>query len=292
MAEVKKALREIDKPFYRYWQALYHSFFNNRLYVDVGKRWRGFGIAYLLFLMFVVTLPFSMRVTLDFKNFFMEDLVLPLEQLPTLYIQNGLVSLDKPMPYIIKNKANKVVAIVDTTGAVNTINQTAYPDLNILITKDRLFYRFPSPQFFFKNDDVQQTASPIYVYPFNTHSNSVFDGKVWVKDSGILKLKYFFSAMIYPTIALVFFALFLVLLLAFALMGQFIAKLLKFSISFKQACRLIMVSVTPFMVILWCYLTIGWLTNRFGFVLPLILIFYFCFAVLSLKRESQKLVVS
>ena len=290
MPEEIKALREVDKPFYRYWQALYHSFFNSRLYVDVGKRWRGFGILYLLLLMFVVTLPFSIRVSHDFQKFFMEDLVQPLQQLPMLYIQNGIVTLDKPMPYIIKNKSGQAVAIVDTTGKINTIDNSN-PHLNILITKDRLFYRFPSPQFFF-DTNTQPMNTPIYLYPFSKQSNSVFDGKAWIKGSNILSLKYFFSALIYPTVALVFFGVFLVVLLAFALMGQFIAKLLNFSLNYRQACRLMMVSVTPFMVVLWTYLTLGSLNNKYGFLLPLILILYFCFAVLSLKRESQKMVVS
>ncbi|ARG97327.1 DUF1189 family protein [Legionella micdadei] len=291
MVKGKKTLREIDRPFYHYWQALYHSFFNNELYVDVGKRWKGLGIGYLLLLMFVVTLPFALRVATDFNRFFVEDLVQPLQQLPTLYIQNGTVSLDKPMPYVVKNKYNQVVAIVDTTGTVKTIDKT-YPFLSILITKDKLFYRFPSPQFFFNINNVQNPVSPIYVYPFNEHSNAVFDGKEWVKASGMSKLKLFFAILIYPTVALVFFAIFLIILLAFALMGQFIAKLFKFSITYKQSSRLTMVSITPFMAVLWILLTLGRFSNQYGFFMPLLFIAYFCYAVISLKRESQKLVVA
>lgn len=290
MTEERKALRKIDKPFFRYWQALYHSFFNNELYVDVGKRWKGLGIGYLLLLMFVVTLPFSWRVTVDFKQFFAEQLILPLQQLPKMYIQNGNVSLNQPMPYVIKNKQNQAVAIVDTTGVVKTIDQT-YPFLTILITKDKLFYRFPSPQFFYTTNNVQTPVSPIYVYPFNKQSNSIFDGKEWVKTSGISHLKFFFATLIYPTVALIFFAVFVFVLLAFALMGQFIAYLFKFSLSYRQASRLSMVSITPFMVVLWIFLTIGHFSTQSGFFLPLLFIAYYGYAVISLKRESQKLVV-
>lgn len=292
MAKKDQALREIDRPFYRYWQALYHSFFNNRLYVDVGKRWKGFGLGYFLLLICVVTLPFALRLAFDTNRMFKEDMILPLQQLPTIYIQNGQVSLDKPMPYLIKNKANQVILIVDTTGTVNSINN-AYPYLNILITKDKIFFRFPSPRFFFSsNNDVQKIPSPIYVTPFSKDSNTVFEGKEWVKQSGLSRLKYFFMFLIYPTMVLLFFALFLVIFLSFALLGQVLAALLRFSISYKQACRLMFVSATPFMIFLWILLALGWFSNRFGFVLPLILIFYFCYAVFSLKRESGKLVVS
>lgn len=289
MTKKNKSLRPIDKPFYHYWQALYHSFFNNRLYVDVGKRWKGLGIGYLLFLMFVVTLPFSLRVIIDFNRFFMEDLVQPLQQLPKLYIQNGTVSLNKPMPYIIKNKQNQVVAIVDTTGTVNTIDGS-FPFLTVLITKDKLFYHFPSPQFFFNTNAVQNPANPVYVYSFKKESNTVFVGSEWVKSSSILNLKRFFAILIYPTVVFIFFAFFLVILLALALLGQLAAKLLRFTITYQQSCRLIMVSATPFMVVLWILLVLGWFSNRIGFFMPLLLILYFCFAVIALKQESQKLV--
>lgn len=75
-------------------------------------------------------------------------------------------------------------------------------------------------------------------------------------------------------------------------MGQFIAKLFKFSISYPQSCRLAMVSITPFMVVLWILLTLGRFSNQYGFFMPLIFIIYFSYAVVSLKRESQKLVVA
>ena len=290
MAKTAKALREIDKPIYRYWQALYHSFFNPRLYVDVCKRWQGYGVLYLLLLMFVATIPFSVRVALNFNQFFDEALVKPLQQLPIIYIQNGNVSLNQPIPYLIKNASHQIVAIVDTSGAVNAITE-AYPYLNILITKDKLYYRFPSPRFFYDTQNAPHDAQPIYIYPFSKESNSIFVGKDWVNTSGIMNLKMFFTFIIYPTIALVFFAVFLVIFLAFSLMGQFIARLFHITISYKQACREVMVSATPFVVILWIMFCFGIITGRYNFIMPLIFILYYCYAMIALKRESRKLVL-
>lgn len=290
MANERKELREIDKPFYRYWQALYHSFFNGRLYVDVGKRWQGYGLLYLLLVMFVVIIPFSIRVIINFNQFFQEELIKPLMELPTIYIQNGQASLDKPMPYIIKNNKNQAVIIVDTTGTVDSIN-AAYPHLNILITKDKMYYRTPSPQFFFETTKTSQLATPIQVYPFSGQANAIFVGKDWVQSAGIMHLKLFFSALIYPTLALIFFAVFLCLFLAFALMGQFIARLFRITISYKQAARLVMVSATPFMAVMWFSFALGNLEGRFRFLLPLIFIIYYCCAIIALKRESKKVVV-
>jgi Protein of unknown function (DUF1189) len=292
MNDQTKAIREIDKPFYNYWQALYHSFFNPRLYVDVGKRWKGYGITYFLFLMFIVTLPFSLRVLIDFNRFFQDELILPFEQIPKIYIQNGQVKFAKPMPYLIKNKQGQVVIAIDTTGTIKSLNDKNYPYLNILITKDKLFYRFPQPKFFFSTSTATPQKVETYVTPFRGLSDSVFEGKEWVSGAGLKSLEGIFGLMMYPALAFIFFGVFLVLLLVLALMGQVAAKLLGLSINYKQCCRLILVSVTPAMVVLWLLLVLAWMTKGYGFIIPVLLVIYFCYAVLALKRESQKLVRS
>ncbi|CEK10471.1 DUF1189 family protein [Legionella hackeliae] len=291
MTEGKKVLRKIDTPFYNYFQAIVLSFFSRRLYVDVGKRWKGFGLFYLLLVMFIFTLPFALRVVADFSVFFEQQLVEPIKQLPPIYIQNGIVSFDKPMPYLIKNKAGQVVAIVDTTGTVKSIDNT-FPHLAALITKDKFFYRVPSPQFFFTKQPTKE-KDPVYVQPLNENINQIFDGKTWVESSGLSKIKWVSQLIIYPTVALIFFAIYLVFLLVFSLMGQFLARLFfHITISYKQTCRLLAVSATPQIFFLLVGLTLDWLFPGFGLVLIILLAFYFSFAVIALKRESQKLVIS
>ncbi|WP_028388805.1 DUF1189 family protein [Legionella fairfieldensis] len=290
MTKDNKELRDIDRPFYRYWQAWYHSFFNPLLYIDVGKRWKGFGVLYFLLLMLIVTIPFYLRTAINFNQFFNEDLIQPLEQLPAVYIQNGIVSFDKPMPYFIKNKKNQIVSIIDTTGAVTTINET-YPHLQSLITKDKFFYHFPTPHFFFAETDKTKADMPVNVYTFDKNTNTVFVGKEWVKASKLRHLKIFFTVLLYPMIAFMFFSLFLTIFLAVALMGQLVAYLLKFPVGYKQACRLLLVSITPSMIILWVLMALNWVPAGLGIILSALGALYFCFALLSLKRESQKLVI-
>ena len=293
MTKDKKALREIEQPLYNYWQALYHSFFNNRLYIDVCKRWKGYGVLYFLLLMFIVTLPFSVRIIVDFTRNFQNDIIQPLNQLPPLYIQNGNLSFDKPMPYFIKNNKGNVVTIVDTSGSISSINKATYPNLRFLITKDKILYRFPTTANFL-SDGSDEINPTIYTASFDKNYNGVFEGNAWLKSSGLSTLKFFFAFLMYPSIALIFFALFTVFLLALSLMGQFVAKLFGLTISYKQACRLLLVSVTPLMVALWFVLVGGWLPlPAWGGILFLALfVFYFCFAVLSVKYDSQQLVIS
>ncbi|VEG90437.1 DUF1189 family protein [Legionella spiritensis] len=288
MSRKGKALREIDKPVYNYWQALVLSFYSNRLYVDVGKRWRGLGLLYLLLLLVIITLPFSLRMTIDFREYFNTQLLDPLKKLPKLYIQNGQVSLDKPMPYMIRNENGAVVAIVDTTGKIKEMTNK-FPALYVLITKDKIIYRLPTPKFYLSqaSDD---TASPVYVQPISDSANQVFDGSEWANSSGINRLLLLSELTVYPTIVLMFFVIYSAFFLVFAFMAQLIAKLfMKFSLTYRQACRLLTVSSTPQILLLLAALTFNFMFYGFGLLLLILFAAYFGFAVISLKRESHKL---
>jgi hypothetical protein len=281
-------LRDIDAPHYSYWQALYLSFFESKLYVDVAKRWKGFPVGYLLLLMFVVSIPASVRVVEQFHHFFEQQVLMPLKKLPPFYVQNGQVSLDKPMPYLVKNEAGQVIAIVDTSGSVTTIDKR-YPQLAILVTRDKLIYRSPTPPKLFEESAPIPTS--INERPFEKGINQVFDGDEWIKSSGINTIKFLAEIIIYPTIALLFFVVYLGLLFTFSLMAQLVAKVLfKFDLTYGQAIRLLTVSATPQIFVLMMVVAFNLFFVGISFLMIALLAIYFSFAVLSLKRESNKLV--
>ncbi|HEL8434089.1 TPA: hypothetical protein U0D75_002421, partial [Legionella pneumophila] len=87
VAKEKNKLKPIDAPIYSYWQALYMSFYSKRLFVDVGKRWRGIGLIYLLLVVAICSIPFSIRIASDFNKTFNQQIIQPLLQLPTVYVQ-------------------------------------------------------------------------------------------------------------------------------------------------------------------------------------------------------------
>lgn len=281
-------LRDLNSPHYSYWQALYYSFFKRALYVDVGKRWKGLSVLYLVLLMFVASFPFSLRLMFVFDDFFKQQIIRPLENLPELYVQNGLVSLDKPMPYFIKDESGDVIAAVDTSGVITDFS-TSYPKLSVIITKDTFLFRVPeSPQFFkaFKTEPW-----PATIKKFDKDLNQIFDAKQWVESSTIKATRMVINVMIFPTIAVLFFTLYLIFLLAFTLMAQFVAKvLLKFDLTYITAFRLLMVAATPQIFLLQFVMAFDWIFSGLGLVLCIVIAAWFSFAVLSLKRESNKLV--
>lgn len=282
------ALKEVDQPFYGYWQALYHSFFNDKLYIDVGKRWRGFGITYLLLLMFIVTIPYSIYTINRFDHFFNQNLLLPFKKLPPLFIQNGQVSLDKPMPYFVKNDDNEIVAIVDTSGTITTM-EARFPKLSLLITQNKFFYRTPNLSKFF---NTAEENAPINEVTLDKRMTQVFNGEQWIKSSGIGGMRLVFEALVYPSLAAVTFAMYLVFYFAFSFMAQLLAKIvLKHEMSYKQAFRVLVVAGTPQVVVLMLGILFHQLFPGFGLLLISLLAFYFSFGVLSIKRESKKLVL-
>lgn len=282
------AMRKIDAPHYSYGQALYHSFFNDKLYIDIGKRWRGFSFGYLLLLMCLVALPISLRLILDFNHFYNQQVLLPLKKLPEFMVQNGQVSFDKPMPYLVKNDLGDVVSMIDTTGTITDIDNRN-PHLAILITKDSFIYRSPNPPQLFSNTTAPNISVNKQVFP--KEMNQVFDGDAWIESSGIKNFQLLAEIIIYPTVAAFFFMIYLVLLFALSLMAQLVASLLlKFTLTYGQTFRLLTVSSTPQIVALMIAMTLNWFFKGMGFVLIILLAVYFSFAVLALKRASKKLV--
>lgn len=281
-------IRDIDAPHFSYGHALYNAFFNRALYVDVGKRWKGLSVLYLLLLMFVASFPFSLRLMLVFDGFFKHEIIKPLESLPELYVQNGLVSLDKPMPYFIKNESGDVIAIVDTSGAIKDFSP-GYPKLSVIITKDTFLFRVSSPPQLFKS--FNSSEWPATSNTFDKGLNQIFDARQWAESPMIKNTRIAINVLIFPSVAALFFTMYLIFLLAFSLMAQFVAKvLLKFDLTYVTSFRLLMVAITPQVVLLQLVLTLDWIFQGLGMVLCILIAAYFSFAVLSLKRESNKLV--
>jgi hypothetical protein len=289
MAKVKNKLKPINAPIYGYGKALYLSFYSKRLYIDVGKRWRGYGIGYLVLLIALWSIPFSIKMALDLNTLFNEQLTEPLLAIPTIYIQNGEATFDKPMPYLIKNRKNEVVLIVDTTGQVNEFSEK-YPKLTILINKDRVSFRMPGLQALGGAAAINNPNKPL-VQSFGKGENLVFDGKKIVEQGAFIQWKYAGQLMVYPVITVVFFSMFLMIFLILGFLGQLFTRIFfSFRITVQQSSRLLMVATTPMMLVLLGILISNVMFPGYGFLLMVVLSVYFSLAVYSLKSESKRVV--
>jgi hypothetical protein len=204
-----------------------------------------------------------------------------------LYIQNGDLSLDEPMPYKIKDDDGKVVAIIDNTGEISTINKD-YPDLSMLITKDKLYFRQPkSLDFSIKDED----SSKIYSQDMNQLGNEVFDAKEFVHENKIFYLRLIVLVLIYPAIFSFFCTIYTIAMFVLSMLGQTVAlTLFRFTLKYKESCRLLSVAITPQILVIFTFMASGVTFNGSGVFFLILFFSYFCYALASIKIERSMLV--
>lgn len=269
----------------QYSKALYASFYSSVLYVDVVKRWQGLGAGYLLFLIILGSIPLSGRVIVAFNHFFKEEILSPIQALPPLSIQNGEIIYNQPMPYLIKNHKGEVVSIIDTTGTVSEMHQ-AYPQLTILITKNKMDFRPPSYKQFLglaKN----AIGNPIYMRTFDKGLNGVFSGAEWLHSSGISRLNMLMQILVFPCVALFYFGVFGVILLLLSALVQLYADIFfSLKLSFRASYRLLAVAATPTLVLFFFMRCGNFAVLGMGLVYGVLMLSYTSYGLYSAKRFS------
>ena len=287
-----KGLQLGDRPRYRFWQALYMAFYSVQLYVDVARRWRGLGLSYLLLLIACAVAPLSVRLIVVFNHYTNEQFIRPVRELPPVFIRQGEVSFDKKMPYLIKNKEEEVVGIVDTTGQTKGINSAYYPMLTWVLTKNTLYFR-PPPLYLFSSLPVKPFSNPVTTIGLDPEENMVFWGGAWFDATYLNAMKILALCAVFPSLVLFVFMFLAGILLALAWLGQFFARIIfKVRLSYSAASRLVMVALTP--PVLCCF----WLLAADKFILGgaylyiALLAVYFNFAVLMFKRSSNQIAIA
>ena len=291
MRKKQQMPRQIDGPVFGYWQALYMAFYSSRLYVDVAKRWRGFCFVYLLILVAIMAVPLSVRIICDFNHYFNERIISTLEKIPPVPVRNGAFIFDKPMPYLIKDKAGVVVAMIDTNRIVSGMD-AAYPNLVMQISKHAFYFRLPKINLFL-NLPEQPGNHEAVVGTLDNTTPSLFVAKNWGKTHGILKMKWLTAMMVYPFLIPFLVGMFFSCLLVLAMLSQVFSWLiLRYKLTFKEAVRILIVASTAqisVFLILWATQAVFPNITLFYMALSTI---YFSYAVLSVKRESKMMIHS
>lgn len=290
MRNKKQAIKPIDSPNFTYWQAFYLSLFSSRLYIDVMKRWKGFGVLYFLLLVSLISLFTSIRYISEFTSYVNDNYLYSIEHLPLIMLQNGNVSIDEPMPYFVKGKSGDDIIEIDTRRTIDTFPKN-HPTLIFLVTKNKLLMRSPVLKFL---NYAEKTEEPTYIETFDKHSNEVFSGKEWVSTSNFYFIKLLFSVFIYLGSVGAMFGLSLGLNVALSSIGRIISMtILKYSIDFKQSIRLAFVASTGPFCLVSIMNALGLETKLMGgpWYIGLVAL-YFSYGVICVKRESKILVLS
>lgn len=288
--KTKTSLRDINQPLYRYWEAIYLSFYSADVYRDVRLRWKGINAIYLFLVILVFCLPLALKVSNSMLNYFDNKIIQPLEKLPSLYIQNGSVSIDKPMPYFVKNNDGDVIAAIDTTGEIDSFSKD-YPEMTILVTKNAINYRYLTPSNFLGLENQKSSPPKIVKQDLESSENIVLNMKQAINQSGVKKIRFAIQFLIYPILVFSVFSAYMVLMLSFALLGEVIAKtIFKIDLKYKASCRISTLALTPHLAFSLVLAALGFYIPAYGFFAMLILISYYCFGLISVKKDMKQLV--
>lgn len=267
----------------QYGKALYSLFYSSALYANVVRHWQGFGIGYLLFLIILGTVPLSVRVVIEFNHFFSEEILFPVQSLPLLPIENGEISYNQPMPYLIRNNKGEVVSIIDTTGTVSDMKQE-YPQLVVLITKNKMILRPPSYKQFLglAKDNI---GNPIYTRTFDKELNGLLSGKEWIDSTGISKLNILMQILVFPCVTLFYFGVFGIMLLLLSALVQLYSDIFfSLKLPFKASCRLLAVAATPTLELFFFMRAGNFAVPGMGLVFGVLLLSYLSYGLYSVKR--------
>jgi hypothetical protein len=267
----------------QYSKALYTSFYSSILYADVVKRWQGSGMGYLLFLIILGAIPFSGRVIVEFNDFFKEEIVFPINALPLLPIKNGEIIYNQPMPYLIKNNKGEVVSIIDTTGTVSEMNR-AYPQLSVLITKNKMYFRPPGYKQFLGMTKVT-IGNPIYTRTFDKRLNGLLSGTEWIQSTGIARLNTLMQILVFPCVSLFYFVIFgVILLLLSSLMQLYSDIFFNLKLPFKASYRLLAVASTPTLLLFFFMRYANFAVSGMGLVYGVLFLSYVSYGLCAVKR--------
>ncbi len=280
-----EALRSTDEPYFNYWQTLTRSFYSKNLYLDVAKRWKKLPLGYLLLLILIVCVPLSIRICLDFNNY-INQIIQPLDETPDFLVQRGNLSFDKPMPFFIRNAKNEVVLIVDANN--DTANYPKdYPNLIYLFGKHSIYFRSPPFKFFFAENPVSATETKVVT--FDKDTNQVFSGKQLLETNKFVYLKPTGMMIIVCSLILTLYLMILMLLLLLSFLAQLIAQIiLKYPARYVETVRLLIVATTPMFFIWFVVFSLNLGVSKLSFTIVIVLS-YFCYAVLAIERISKRL---
>ncbi len=112
-------------------------------YHDVARNWGGVGFLYLVLVLTLTWIPVLITWHIRLNTAIEEELPKFLKDVPPITIKNGKVSSPVEQPYKIVDKKdnNKTIFVLDTTGEINSLDQT---DALFLLTATKMHQRDPN----------------------------------------------------------------------------------------------------------------------------------------------------
>jgi len=237
------------------------SFFSKKLYIDVGRNWKGVNFLYLLLLLTVCLIPTMINLHRGMSNFVNNEAPAIINQIPEITITDGRVSIKEAQPYyIIDADSNKPLAIIDTTGRIDSLKET---DALCLLTGNKVIMK--------KSNFENRTYDLSQIESFAINGEQI---------TGWLQIgKKFLAVVIYPFALLGSYVYRIVQVLIYAAIGLLFASFCNTKLSYAALVRLAVVAVTPCIIVSTALGLAG--TSLPGFLYLVMALVYLFFAVKS-----------
>jgi ABC-type sugar transport system permease subunit len=188
-------------------------------------------MTYLLALLALSVIPGVMKVRADLITFFNTEAPGFVQQVPTITVADGKVSVKKPQPYYIKDKkTGKPVMIIDTTGKVASLKGS---QAVVLLTKNSIEI---------KTDKTEtRTFDLSDIRRLTVNHKVIYDWMDSFED---------WSIFVFYPLALVFsFFYHIVEVIFYAAIGLIFARSLQAQLRFRTLVRLAVIAITPSVIL-------------------------------------------
>jgi len=210
---------------------LFMSFYSKNLYRDVAQNWKNYAFLYLLFLLALCSVVKTVKIHYSLSDFLTEHAPAFISQFPAVTFSNGKASTDQHEPYFIKDpKSGEDIIIIDTTGQINSLNDTRAV---MLLTETKLIIK--------KSDRETQVFALSEVEDFRFDQDVVYG---WLRIA-----QKWLAVVFFPFLVLGSFVYRLVQVLIYGIIGILFASILKTDIEFQSMISITIMAITPVVIL-------------------------------------------
>jgi len=210
---------------------LFMSFYSKDFYRDVAQNWKNYAFLYLLFLLALCSVVKTVKIHYDLSDFLTKHAPAFISQFPAVTFSNGKASIDQDEPYIIKDpKSGEDIIIIDTTGQINSLNDT---NAVMLLTETKLIIK--------KSDRETQVFALSEIEDFRIDQDVIYG---WLRIA-----QKWLAVVFFPFLVLGSFLYRLVQVLIYGIIGMLFASILKTDIEFQSLISIAIMAITPVVIL-------------------------------------------
>lgn len=221
-------------------KALFKAFYSRELYVEVLSFWQQRTFFYLIVFLLIFWVPTTLVLTRNFEHFFSHLAA----QFPEVTIKHGVATTKKVGPsYLYDHKANKVLAVVDTSDQYKGFSKST-----AVLLVGRTGYAYKEGQ----NNQIKHVG---YGKITTVWNQTVIASKIDHLLTKVAIAAYLLGVTISYLACLIWGFL-------FGIVAFILGRMRKLELPFMGCFGAGVVSLTPglclFFVLLWCNIMFGW----------------------------------